>query len=78
VGVNIDTDDNDDGQINVAELSATGDKIQVTLLLPTGAGTAAAVGDTVTIKRSSRTCTFARVYPPSSFYARMTQRLRRD
>jgi NAD+ kinase len=35
-------------------------------------------GDTVTIKRSSRTCTFARVYPPSSFYARMTQRLRRD
>ncbi|MBM4412574.1 MAG: NAD(+)/NADH kinase [Chloroflexi bacterium] len=35
-------------------------------------------GDTVTIKRSNRTCTFARVYPPSSFYARMTQRLRRD
>jgi NAD+ kinase len=35
-------------------------------------------GDTVAIKRSRRTCTFARVYPPTEFYSRMTQRLRRD
>ncbi len=34
-------------------------------------------GDVLTIKRSQRTCAFARVYSPSTFYARLTQRLRR-
>ncbi|HMO56468.1 MAG TPA: NAD(+)/NADH kinase [Roseiflexaceae bacterium] len=35
-------------------------------------------GDTVVVRRSQQTCTFARVYPPSTFYARLPQRLRRD
>jgi NAD+ kinase len=35
-------------------------------------------GDTVTIHRSKRSCTFARVYSPTTFYQRLTQRLRRD
>jgi len=35
-------------------------------------------GDTVTIRRSQRSCTFARVYSPNTVYQRLTQRLRRD
>ena len=35
-------------------------------------------GDTVTIRRSERTCAFNRVYSSNTFYARLTQRLRRD
>jgi NAD+ kinase len=35
-------------------------------------------GDTVTIRRSQRTCAFKRVYSSNTFYARLTQRLRRD
>lgn len=34
-------------------------------------------GDVVEVCRSERTCVFARVHPPSTFYARLTQRLRR-
>jgi len=35
-------------------------------------------GDRVIVRRSQRHCTFARVYPQSTFYARMMQRLRRE
>ena len=35
-------------------------------------------GDRVIVQRSRRCCTFARVYPQSTFYARMMQRLRRE
>ncbi|HWQ13199.1 MAG TPA: NAD(+)/NADH kinase [Roseiflexaceae bacterium] len=35
-------------------------------------------GDVVVVRRSPQTCTFARVYPQSTFYSRMTRRLRRD
>jgi NAD+ kinase len=35
-------------------------------------------GDVVRVRRARRTCIFARVYPQTSFYTRMTQRLRRD
>jgi NAD+ kinase len=35
-------------------------------------------GDVVVVRRSQQTCTFARVYPQSTFYSRMTRRLRRD
>lgn len=35
-------------------------------------------GDVVEIHRSDRTCHFARVHPMSTFYARLTQRLRRE
>lgn len=35
-------------------------------------------GDRVMVRRSHRYCTFARVYPQSTFYARMMQRLRRE
>lgn len=35
-------------------------------------------GDIVKVRRAEQTCIFARVHPPSTFYARMTQRLRRD
>lgn len=35
-------------------------------------------GDVVEIRRAAQTCLFARVHPPSTFYARLTQRLRRD
>lgn len=35
-------------------------------------------GDRVIVQRSQRCCTFARVYPQSTFYARMMQRLRRE
>ena len=35
-------------------------------------------GDVVVVKRAERTCTFARVYPQTTFYSRMTRRLRRD
>ena len=35
-------------------------------------------GDVVEVRRAKQTCRFARVYPPSTFYARLTQRLRRD
>ncbi|HNP70175.1 MAG TPA: NAD(+)/NADH kinase [Kouleothrix sp.] len=35
-------------------------------------------GDVVEIRRAPLTCVFARVHPPSTFYARLTQRLRRD
>lgn len=35
-------------------------------------------GDIVEIRRARQTCLFARVHPPSTFYARLTQRLRRN
>ncbi|MFO7167635.1 MAG: NAD(+)/NADH kinase [Chloroflexota bacterium] len=35
-------------------------------------------GDTVIVRRAQQTCAFARVYPPSTFYSRLAQRLRRD
>jgi NAD+ kinase len=35
-------------------------------------------GDIVQVRRAQQTCVFARVHPPSTFYARLTQRLRRD
>lgn len=35
-------------------------------------------GDVVIVRRAEQTCTFARVYPQTSFYSRMTRRLRRD
>lgn len=35
-------------------------------------------GDVVEVRRSERTCVFARVHPPSTFYERLTQRLRRE
>ncbi len=35
-------------------------------------------GDRVEVRRAGQTCIFARVFPQSTFYARMTQRLRRD
>jgi NAD+ kinase len=35
-------------------------------------------GDVVEVRRAEQTCTFARVHPPSTFYARLTQRLRRE
>jgi NAD+ kinase len=35
-------------------------------------------GDVVVVKRARQTCSFVRVEPPTTFYSRMTQRLRRD
>src|SRR5262245_25891378 len=35
-------------------------------------------GDVVQVRRAQQTCLFARVSPPSTFYAMLTQRLRRD
>jgi NAD+ kinase len=35
-------------------------------------------GDVVVVRRSPHTCTFARVYPQSTFYSRMPRRLQRD
>ena len=35
-------------------------------------------GDVVQVRRARQTCVFARVHPPSTFYAMLTQRLRRD
>ena len=35
-------------------------------------------GDVVEIRRAQQVCIFARVHPPSTFYARLTQRLRRE
>jgi NAD+ kinase len=35
-------------------------------------------GDVVQVRRAAQTCVFARVHPPSTFYAMMTRRLRRD
>ncbi|HEU4328296.1 MAG TPA: NAD(+)/NADH kinase [Roseiflexaceae bacterium] len=35
-------------------------------------------GDVVEVRRAAQTCIFARVHPPSDFYARMPQRLKRD
>jgi NAD+ kinase len=35
-------------------------------------------GDVVMVRRSQQFCTFARVSPPSIFYARLARRLRRD
>jgi NAD+ kinase len=35
-------------------------------------------GDVVVVRRARQTCTFARVYPQTTFCSRMTQRLRRD
>ena len=35
-------------------------------------------GDIVVVRRAQQTLTFARVYPQTTFYSRMTQRLRRD
>jgi NAD+ kinase len=34
--------------------------------------------DVVEVRRAAQTCIFARVHPPSAFYKRLTQRLRRD
>ena len=34
-------------------------------------------GDVVEVRRAEKKCIFARVHPPSTFYARLTQRLRR-
>jgi NAD+ kinase len=35
-------------------------------------------GDHVEARRAQQVCVFARVHPPSTFYARLSQRLRRD
>ena len=35
-------------------------------------------GDVIEIRRAQQTCVFARVHPPSTFYAMLTRRLRRD
>jgi NAD+ kinase len=35
-------------------------------------------GDVVEVRRAQQTCVFARVHPPSTFYAMLTRRLRRD
>jgi NAD+ kinase len=35
-------------------------------------------GDVVQVRRADQICIFARVNPPSTFYAMLTQRLRRD
>ena len=35
-------------------------------------------GDVVEVRRSAQVCVFARVHPPSTFYERLTQRLRRE
>lgn len=35
-------------------------------------------GDIVEVRRAEQTCVFARVHPPSTFYAMLTRRLRRD
>jgi NAD+ kinase len=35
-------------------------------------------GDVVEVRRAAQTCAFARVHPPSTFYAMLTRRLRRD
>jgi NAD+ kinase len=35
-------------------------------------------GDVVEARRAEQVCVFARVHPPSTFYARLTQRLRRE
>jgi NAD+ kinase len=35
-------------------------------------------GDVIEARRSEHVCIFARVHPPSTFYARLTQRLRRE
>jgi len=35
-------------------------------------------GDVVQVRRATQVCVFARVHPPSTFYAMLTQRLRRD
>ncbi len=35
-------------------------------------------GDVVQVRRAAQVCVFARVYPPSTFYAMLTQRLRRE
>jgi NAD+ kinase len=35
-------------------------------------------GDVVEVRRASQVCIFARVHPPSTFYARLTRRLQRD
>src|SRR5262245_689864 len=35
-------------------------------------------GDVIEARRAEQVCVFARVHPPSTFYARLTQRLRRE
>jgi NAD+ kinase len=35
-------------------------------------------GDVVVVRRAEQSCTFARVFPQSTFYSRMTRRLQRD
>jgi NAD+ kinase len=35
-------------------------------------------GDVVEARRAEQVCVFARVHPPSTFYARLVQRLRRE
>jgi NAD+ kinase len=35
-------------------------------------------GDVVEVRRANEVCIFARVHPPSTFYARLAQRLRRE
>ncbi|HEY3230233.1 MAG TPA: NAD(+)/NADH kinase [Roseiflexaceae bacterium] len=35
-------------------------------------------GDVVEVRRAAQVCVFARVHPPSTFYERLTQRLRRE
>jgi NAD+ kinase len=35
-------------------------------------------GDVIEVRRADQVCTFARVHPPSTFYARLVQRLRRE
>ncbi len=35
-------------------------------------------GDVVEVRRATQSCVFARVHPPSTFYAMLAQRLRRD
>jgi len=35
-------------------------------------------GDLIEVRRAAQTCVFARVHPPSTFYGRLIQQLRRD
>lgn len=35
-------------------------------------------GDLIEVRRATQTCVFARVHPPSTFYGRLIQQLRRD
>ena len=54
------------------------DKVELSELLQEPLVVAEEPADVVEVRRAEQTCIFARVHPPSTFYARLTQRLRRE